>query len=233
VTAALVLLSGGQDSTTCLFWAKERLPGVTELHALNLLYGQRHRSEIVAAAQIAKLAGCASYLSLDVSHLMFGSKSALIDQTGDLKGDGGMRDPEAPNGLPTSFVPGRNLMMLGLAVARAGVVGATHIVTGVCQTDYSGYPDCREQFITAMQGAVAQAWPGDEPVPIIHTPLMHRTKAETVKLARELPGCWEALGKSVTCYLGQRPGCGECPACHLRVKGFAEAGFLDPSEVIT
>lgn len=229
---ALVLLSGGQDSTTCLYWAKERIAGVTEVHALSVRYGQRHQSELVAAAEIASAAKVTSYVSMDVSVLMAGSMSALIDTFKEIKADGGLKDVEAPTGLPTSFVPGRNLMFLALAAARAGAIGATHIVTGVCQTDYSGYPDCRQTFIEAMQGAVAFAWPTGEPVPIIHTPLMWRTKAESVKLARELPGCWDALGKTVTCYHGQRPGCGECPACVVRARGFEQAGMIDPAEII-
>jgi 7-cyano-7-deazaguanine synthase len=119
-------------------------------------------------------------------------------------------------------------MFLAAAAVRAGALGATSIVTGVCQTDYSGYPDCRSSFINAMNGAIGMAWPSLEPAPAIHTPLMNLTKAETVKLARELPGCWGAIAFSVTCYVGTK--CGECPACYLRRRGFDEAGEIDPAE---
>lgn len=240
MSKAVVLLSGGQDSTTCLYWAKSRIVGVTEVHALSVNYGQRHLSELQAAFSVARLAGCASHVVVDVDGLFDGSASAMIDRLSanrpggtdvELSGDGGMVDDKAPNGLPTSFVPGRNLMLLGLAVSRAGALGATHVVVGVCQTDYSGYPDCRADFVAAFQGAVGQAWPSGHAAPIVHVPLMWRTKAETVVLARELPGCWEALAVTVTCYNGQRPGCGTCPSCELRRKGFADAGEVDPSTV--
>lgn len=227
---ALVLLSGGQDSTTCLYWAKHQLAPV-ELHALTVQYGQRHATELDAARDIAIEAGCASHVNVLLSPLFVGSESALVGDAHELRADGGHIDKEMPQGLPTSFVPGRNLLFLAAAAARAGAVGATAIVTGVCQTDYSGYPDCRVPFINAMQAAIVNAWPSGAPVPTIHTPLMHLTKAETVHLARDLPGCWEALGRTVTCYLGKRPGCGTCPACALRVQGFAEAGYDDPSSV--
>lgn len=226
--AALVLLSGGQDSTTSLYWAKHKL-GCEEVHTLSVYYGQRHARELTAAKTIARLAGVETHVGLDLGILMHGSDSALVLSSGvELRGEGGIPDREMPQGLPTSFVPGRNLMMLAIAAARAGAVGADHIITGVCQTDYSGYPDCRQEFIDAMQGAVAAAWPSGVQAPTIHAPLMNLTKAETVRLARELPGCWEALGQSVTCYHGKIPGCGECPSCVLRVKGFLEAGESDP-----
>jgi 7-cyano-7-deazaguanine synthase len=226
-TKAVVLLSGGQDSTTCLYWAKHRLRA-DEIHALSLSYGQRHSSELVAAERIARMAGVTSHKFVRVP-VLDGAKSALTQSTA-IAPDGGLADKAAPNGLPTTFVPGRNLVFLSLAAAYAGMVGAQHVVTGVCQTDYSGYPDCREEFTMAMEEAVKAAFPSSG-YPSIVTPLMHLTKAQTVRLAAELPGCLDALGWSVTCYNGQRPGCGTCPACELREKGFAEAGVVDPSTV--
>lgn len=224
---ALVLLSGGQDSATCLYWAKARYD---EVHALTLVYGQRHIAEVGAAAHIAVKAGCETHEVVEVP-VLAKSGSALVDSSKELTWDGGVVDAQMPQGLPSSFVPGRNLVFLALAAARAGALGCCAVVTGVCQTDYSGYPDCRAEFVDAMLGAVNLAMPSSLRPIAIETPLMHLTKAQTVELARTLPGCWEALALSTTCYHGRRPGCGECPACVLRAKGFAEAGHPDPAAV--
>lgn len=222
---ALVLLSGGQDSTTTLFWAKHHFD---EVDAISLFYGQRHSVELDAARQIAELA-CVHYHRFDLPQGLFGAGSALTDKTLELKGEGGIADREMPKGLPTSFVPGRNMVFLAIAASAGAARGITDIVTGVCQTDYSGYPDCRDIFVQAMSEAATQAMPSSLGPIKIHTPLMNLTKAETVKLAQSLPGCMEALALSVTCYNGQRPGCGTCPSCELRAVGFAEAGVKDPA----
>jgi 7-cyano-7-deazaguanine synthase len=221
---AVVVLSGGQDSTTCLYWARERFSPV---HAVSFDYHQKHAAELVAATEIAGMAG--------VPHRIFSlallaelADSALVG-AGDLQGSGGRVDDAMPQGLPTSFVPGRNLLFLSAASAYAVKVGARDLVTGVCQTDFSGYPDCRRVFVDALERTVTLAMPSSCGPILIHTPLMALTKAETVELARTLPGCWEALGKTLTCYHGKRPGCGACPACVLRAKGFAEAGETDPA----
>lgn len=222
--SAIVLLSGGQDSTTCLYWA---LSQFDEVHAVNIVYGQRHATELKAAEKIAKLAGV-SYTKLDLRVLEQIGGSALVGD-GELAGSGGHVDDAMPEGLPTSFVPGRNMLFLATAASFAVRKGARSIVTGVCQTDYSGYPDCREEFVKAMQDAATLAMPSSCGPIEIHTPLMRLTKAETVQMARELDGCWEALAHSVTCYNGEIPGCGTCPACELRAAGFAAAGEEDPA----
>lgn len=222
---AIVLFSGGQDSTTCLYLAKTMFDKVV---ALSVYYGQRHVAELDAAREIASAAKVERY-EVDMDFLGQLGGSALIDDSRDLKGSGGLVDAAMPEGLPTSFVPGRNLLMLSLAAALAVREGARDIVTGVCQTDYSGYPDCRQEFVTALERAVNLAMPTSCGPLRIHAPLMQMSKAETVQLAKRLPGCWEAIGRSVTCYHGHRPGCGECPSCKLRVKGFAEAGQEDPA----
>jgi len=223
---AIVLLSGGQDSTTCLGWAKKRFGEVT---ALSLWYGQRHVAELDAAKIIAKRFGV-EHLVMSVPTLRDIGGSALVDATLELKADGGLKDDQAPGGLPTSFVPGRNLLFLSIAAAVAVSREAKNIVVGVCQTDYSGYPDCREPFINSMEHTISLAMPSESGPIHIHTPLMHMSKSDTVMLANSLgEATWNALGDSITCYLGQRPGCGTCPACTLRVKGFAEAGFADPA----
>ncbi|MEX0828602.1 MAG: 7-cyano-7-deazaguanine synthase, partial [Haliea sp.] len=128
------------------------------------------------------------------------------------------------SGLPNTFVPGRNIIFLTFAAALAFQKGIEHLVTGVAQTDYSGYPDCREETITALEKTINL---GMETEFQIHTPLMHLSKAETVRLARDV-GALEAMADTQTCYQGKRPPCGECPACELRAKGFKEAGIRDP-----
>lgn len=226
-TPAVVLLSGGQDSTTCLYSAIAE-HGAARVVAVSVGYGQRHAAELDAAQRIAALAGV-QHITLDTTVLAQLGDSALVTDAR-IDGDGGREDNEAPGGLPTSFVPGRNMIMLAFAAAVAVKYDARRIYTGVCQTDFSGYPDCRREFVDAMERAATLAMPSScGPIKII-TPLMYLTKAETVKLARELgDACWTALGMSLTCYHGKRPGCGVCPACELRAKGFAEAGETDPA----
>ena len=225
MTKAIVLLSGGQDSATCLAWALEK---GYECIALSLFYGQRHASELDAARAVA--------LGFGVEHVVESfpvlaniGGSALVGD-GTLAAAGGYEDEQAEGGLPTSFVPGRNLLFLGLAGALAVKHGAKVIVTGVCQTDYSGYPDCRAPFISAMTMALNQAMPSESGPFEIQTPLMNLTKAATVLMAYDLPGAWEALAHTITCYNGIKGGCPQgCPACDLRAKGFAEAQLEDPA----
>ncbi len=212
----IVLLSGGQDSTTALYWAKQHFASVW---ALSIRYGQRHEREIASAAEIAIMADAKHY----IAEIQLGSAfsmSALTSTHGDLTADGG------PGGLPSSFVPGRNLFFFALAALYAYECSTSHIVSGVCETDFSGYPDCRRTFVDSFceTWRRATSWPIE-----IHTPLMYLSKAETVKLAHRFPGCWDALRRTVTCYEGKRPGCGECPSCKLRAKGFEEAGERDPA----
>jgi 7-cyano-7-deazaguanine synthase len=212
--AALVLLSGGQDSTTCLAWALKRFRRVL---SLAIDYGQRHRVELDAAAAIARMAGVAHAVVPCDSFRALGGNAL----TGDEAVAGGVR---AQNQLPNTFVPGRNLIFLTLAAAFAYQRGAANLVTGVCETDYSGYPDCRETTMAALQEALRRGI--DAPF-IIHTPLMRSSKADTVRIARDL-GALPLLAHSHTCYNGAIPPCGTCPACVLRAKGFAEAGIHDP-----
>lgn len=229
MSKAIVLLSGGQDSTTCLFWAATMFD---EVRAVSIFYGQRHKAEVGAATAIAKAASVAhDVIALPVLGDL--SDSDLVREGTAILGAGGRPDATMPQGLPTSFVPGRNALFLTVAAAYAVKHGARDIVTGVCQTDFSGYPDCRREFIDAQEKALTLAMPSSAGPIQIHTPLMLMTKAETVRLARRLPGCWEALRHSITCYNGVAGGCGTCPACALRAKGFAEAGESDPASLLT
>jgi 7-cyano-7-deazaguanine synthase len=210
---AAVLLSGGQDSTTCLYWAKQQFDDVA---AFIFDYGQRHRIEIGAAIRIAEFAD----VSYRVISLQFPQDcSALLNSDAI-----GMQD----EGLPNTFVPGRNLQFLLTAAMYAYSRSIFNLVTGVCQTDYSGYPDCRADTLISLQTTLNLGMFASGGKFTIHAPLMKRTKAETVLMARTLPGCWEALASTHTCYEGKKPPCGICPACKLRAKGFAEAGEIDP-----
>lgn len=208
------LLSGGQDSTTCLYWAIKLLGknGIT----LNFHYGQKHSLECERAFEISDGAGI-PHVNLKLPIL---SDSALKADSDGSVGDAGYL------GLPASVVPGRNILFAAQAAALAFKVGANHLVMGVCQTDYSGYPDCRLEFIQAMQHTLNIGM--QYPI-LIHTPLMHLTKAETIKLGRACGLPDEVLARTVTCYNGQDPACGECPACDLRKKGFDELDESDPA----
>jgi 7-cyano-7-deazaguanine synthase len=212
---ALVLCSGGQDSTTCLQWAVNRWKKV---YTVAFDYGQRHRVELDSAQAVADAVGVVEHRVLTVSPLKELAGNSL---TGDEAVTDSL-DPET--GLPNTFVPGRNLLFCTLAAAWAWQLRCGHLVTGVCQTDYSGYPDCRRDTMDAVQESLRLGMEFDV---TIHTPLMHLTKAETVVLAKD-EGALELLALSHTCYNGSRPPCGVCPACKLRAKGFEEAGIPDP-----
>ena len=210
---ALVLLSGGQDSATCLAVALKDFYGQVE--AIGFDYGQRHRIELQQAEILAKKAG----VPFQIISLPFISElapNALVDSTLPIETKSGQ--------LPSTFVPGRNLFFLGTAAVIAKQKGIHTLYTGVCQTDYSGYPDCREKFILSAAQTISLAM--DFPF-TIETPLMWLTKAETVKLMLKL-GKLDWYADTHTCYEGMRPSCEICPACILRKKGFDEAGIKDP-----
>ena len=212
---AAVVLSGGQDSTTCLYWALDRF-GPENVETVTFDYGQRHRIELECAVRVAAHASVPhTVLPIDTFTALGGN--SLTDE------DIAVSD-DRQEGLPTSFVPGRNLVFLTMAAAWCWPRRIRHLVTGVAQTDYSGYPDCRRETIEALQQTLRLGMELDFE---IHTPLMDLSKAETVKLAESL-GALPALALSHTCYRGQRPPCGACDACRLRARGFAEAGIADP-----
>jgi 7-cyano-7-deazaguanine synthase len=201
-----------------LFWAKREYD---EVHALTFGYNQRHAIEIESARKIALVAG----VSHEVMQLgsIFAGLSPLTNNAATVA-----RYDCAevlPGGLEATFVPGRNILFLAVAANRAYVLGCDDLIIGVSQEDFGGYPDCRQQFIEAMEGALGQ---GLDRKIAIRTPLMHLSKKETVELAQTLPGCWDALALSTTCYNGAQPGCGGCHACLLRARGFEQAGVADP-----
>lgn len=214
---ALVVLSGGQDSTTCLYWALNNFGGPGSVEAVTFDYGQRHRIELDAAATIAQKAGVqATVLPIDTFSAIGGNALTGTENVGTGQVASGI--------LPNTFVPGRNIIFLTFAAAFAYQRGIHDIVTGVAQMDYSGYPDCRRGTIDSLETTLDLAM---EYAVTIHTPLMYKTKAETVHLAREL-GAFDLLAETHTCYNGLFPPCGVCPSCVLRARGFAEAGYEDP-----
>lgn len=206
---AVVVFSGGQDSTTCLFWAKQQFK---EVVAVTFDYNQRHRLEIDCARQIASELGVEHHI-LDMSLLNQLAPNALT------RDDIAVREGE--NGeLPSTFVPGRNLLFLSFAGVLASQIGAKHIITGVCETDFSGYPDCRDMFIKSLNVTLNLSMDASF---VIHTPLMWINKAETWKLADDLEALEFVRTKTLTCYNGViADGCGECPACKLRQTGLDE-----------
>lgn len=214
---ALVVLSGGQDSTTCLYWALDKF-GSNAVEAITFDYGQRHRVELGCAARVAEFAGVShKVMPIDTFAALGGN--ALTDRN-----IGVQKEVDLETGLPNTFVPGRNIVFLTFAGAYAWQRNIEHLVTGVAQTDYSGYPDCRQETIEALQLTIRLGMASNV---VIHTPLMSLSKKETVLLARDL-GALEAMALTHTCYDGRRPPCGECPACELRARGFNEAGIEDP-----
>jgi 7-cyano-7-deazaguanine synthase len=224
--AALVLFSGGQDSTVCLAWALERFARV---ETVGFDYGQRHRAELEARPRVrAQLIA----LRPDWAPRLGEDHVVRLDALGEVSETALTREVAieiGANGLPTTFVPGRNLVFFAFAGALGYRRGTRHLVAGMCETDFSGYPDCRDDTIKAMQLALNL---GMERRFVIHTPLMWIDKAATFALAHELGGeglIDVLLEHTHTCYLGDRShrhawgyGCGECPACRLRADGYVK-----------
>lgn len=212
---ALVILSGGQDSVTCLFWALKKY---SEVEAITFTYGQRHSVEVECSKEICMMYNVPQKI-IDLSFISTLSNSALVVQ-------GKSVSELNSKGLPDSFVPNRNLMFFSVAHAWAQQVNADVLVSGVCETDYSGYPDCRDKFIKYF---IDTANIGSDSNIQFETPLMYLNKAQTFKLAHELEHLKEVVEMSHSCYEGDRSmyhvygyGCGKCPACQLRKKGFEE-----------
>ena len=205
---AVVVFSGGQDSTTCLVQAQALYD---EVHAITFDYGQRHRTEIETARRLAGALGIAAHKVMDVTMLGELAISALTRD--DIPVSGELQD----NGLPNTFVPGRNILFLTLASIYAYQVGAEAVITGVCETDFSGYPDCRDEFVKALNQAVSL---GLDRAIRFETPLMWLDKAETWALADHYGHLDTVRHQTLTCYNGiQGDGCGACPACELRRRG--------------
>ena len=220
---AVILLSGGLDSATVLAIARE---AGYACHALSLDYGQRHNAELIAAARVAKGLGA-------VEHRML--KLGLADFGGSALTDASIAVPESPtSGIPVTYVPARNTVMLALALAWAEVLGSRDIFIGVNAVDYSGYPDCRPEFIAAFERMANLATKsGVEGAQLrIHAPLQYLSKAEIIQRGIELGVDY---AQTVSCYQADADGraCGHCDACRLRAQGFAEAGLVDPTRYVS
>ncbi len=209
---ALVLLSGGQDSTTCLAIALQECDAV---EGIFFHYGQRHTIEVEKARKIAQIAGL-KLTEINATFIQGLTPNALTDAAIPIHHKEGE--------LPNTFVPGRNLFFLSIAGVVARQKGIKWIYTGVCHADYSGYPDCRQPFVEAAEKAINLAMESDLN---IKTPLMNLTKSETIQKMNAL-GKLDWYQHTHTCYEGTNPACGTCPSCLLRLKGFKESGFQDP-----
>lgn len=220
---AIVVLSGGQDSTTCLFWA---IAEGYDVHTITFDYNQRHARELEAAATVAGMARVEPY-QFEIVTL-----GPVLKGTSPLVSNHGLEQYKdhhsLPGGIEKTFVPMRNQLFLTIAANRAVCIGATAIITGVSQEDFGGYPDCRRIFIDSLEETIYRSNEGAAQSIEILTPLIHMSKSATVKLAKRLPGCWEALAYSHTSYDGQYPPLGHDHATLLRAKGFEEAGEPDP-----
>ncbi|KKM66287.1 hypothetical protein LCGC14_1482700 [marine sediment metagenome] len=219
--SAIVLLSGGMDSTISLFWALDQ--GYQVHSAISIDYGQRHSIELESAKKICQIAGIKQFTT-PISVFAQAEDSALVDNTSDVVTD---HHPSHPT-LPASFVPGRNILFLTIAAVFAHRFQVKNIITGVCQTDSSGYPDTRANTIKALNVTLNLGMDSDFE---IVTPLMYLTKAESILAIftfEVINRCLKALSYTYTCYEGKVPPCMKCPACILRAKGFKEAHTHDP-----
>lgn len=227
--SALVIFSGGQDSTTCLVWALKKFKNIS---AITFNYNQRHQIEIESAKKIIKLLNSNKEITSNIKKDFSQIEHKIVEVSflSNLLKTAMIQDIEitydSETKLPTTFVPGRNILFLTIAAAYAYQHKINHLITGVCQTDYSGYPDCRDTTIKSLQATLKL---GLDYEVFIHTPLMWKNKAETIKMMQELGG-FELYKYTHTCYKGERPACGECFACELRLNAFKELGLEDPLE---
>ncbi|MFC0235561.1 7-cyano-7-deazaguanine synthase QueC [Fictibacillus phosphorivorans] len=214
---AVIVLSGGLDSTTCMGIAKAE---GYDLYPITFHYGQRHNREVEQAIKVGKFYDVADHRIVDLTFLKDIGGSALTDEKVDVP-------TEAEEGIPVTYVPARNMIFLSLASAYAEVIGATAVYTGVSAVDFSGYPDCRPEFIQSMEETINLATKAGVTGKNIsvETPLISLSKKETIEkgLSLEVP-----YDLTTSCYNGKEAACGQCDSCVLRLKGFKEAGAVDP-----
>ena len=216
---AVILLSGGLDSTVCMACAKE---AGYELYPISFDYHQRHSIELESAKKVAEFYQVAQHIVIETNMNAIGG-SALTDTSIDVP-DGNIKSDE----IPVTYVPARNLIFLSYALSYAEAIGAERILIGVNALDYSGYPDCRPAFIEQFQQVAnyaTKATAADNKEILIETPLLHLSKKEIVELGTKLGA---PLHVSHSCYRGGEKACGVCDSCQLRLKGFREAGIVDP-----
>lgn len=228
MTGAVVLFSGGQDSTTCLAWAIERW-GNEGVYPVSFDYGQRHSVELQQAQTITEIFGCKPPEVIPLEAFRWIGSAALTNPNIEVEVQASQKSLNTwayEHGLPSTFIPGRNLTFFMLGVSYGAFLGLRDLVTGVCEADRSGYPDCREEFVDSAQDAISLAV--DDNIEI-HAPLVKLTKAKTFKMAEDLGVLNVVINHSHTCYHGDRSrsfpwgaGCGECPACQERARGWEE-----------
>lgn len=225
MSRAVVALSGGQDSATCLAWAVDKF-GRGQVDAITFDYGQRHSVELEAAETVAQHLGVAQTV-IPIDSFAFLGQAALTNRAIAVSSNGGANTWAAERGLPSTFVPGRNIVLLGLAAAFALPRGANTVVSGICEMDAAGYPDCRASFRHAMEHTVRQGMDAQEFV--LEAPLLWRSKAQTFALAAELDVLDLIIKHTHTCYEGDHEtandwgfGCGQCSACQARADGWFE-----------
>lgn len=214
---AVIVLSGGLDSTTCMGIAKAE---GYDLYPITFHYGQRHNREVEQAIEVGKFYNVEDHRIVDLTFLKDIGGSALTDEKVDVP-------TEAEEGIPVTYVPARNMIFLSLASAYAEVIGATAVYTGVSAVDYSGYPDCRPEFIKSMEETINLATKAGVTGKNIsvETPLIDLTKKETIEKGLSLHVPYEL---TTSCYNGKETACGKCDSCVLRLKGFKEADSADP-----
>jgi 7-cyano-7-deazaguanine synthase len=220
--AAVVLLSGGLDSSTALAIAAEE---GFDLYALSFNYGQRHTRELEASRRIAEHFGRREHRIVDIDLRAFGGSALTSDE---IAVPLGRSDAEMGQGIPVTYVPARNLIFLSFATAFAEVIGSDDIFLGINYQDSSGYPDCRPEFLESFQqtaNLATKAGTEDRRTLRYHAPLLYMTKAAIVREGTRLGVPWELTW---SCYEGGEVSCGQCDSCQLRLKGFAESGFTDP-----
>jgi 7-cyano-7-deazaguanine synthase len=221
---AIILLSGGLDSTTCLAYAKSQN---YECYALSFFYNQKQKSELTAAANIAREYKVMQHQIIDITSITALHNTSLVDEN--IK----VEDYSGSNTIPNTYVPARNTILLAIALGYAEVIDANHIFIGASHIDYSGYPDCRPEYFEAFKKlanlATCKGAMGDKI--IIETPLLNMSKAETIKLGMSLGVDYS---KTVTCYRADKSGlaCGTCDSCFHRKKGFKDAGVVDPTHYL-
>ena len=224
MSKCLVVLSGGADSTICAAFAKAK---IDQVHAVTFNYGQRHIAELTSAIAVAQELELDSHEIIDLGATILKSTSPLVSSN---QVEQYNSVDNLPAGVASTFVPCRNQLFLTVATNRAIALGIDTLITGVCETDYSGYPDCRRDFINSLENTISLGNFGQTGKFLIETPLMHETKAESVLMGKRLLGDRFDVVMSLThtCYSGIKGGCGKCAACLLRDKGFKEAGIDDP-----
>ena len=224
---AVVLLSGGQDSVTALYWAKEQF---NDVYAISFDYGQRHAAELKAAQKIAHIANV-KHEVIDIKHCLKSTSPLVSDNDLETYDSYDQMDEVIGDRQELTFVPMRNSLFLTVAANRCDYLNFDNIVIGVCEMDNANYDDCRSKFIESAEEYINYSLGGDQRNGkhwiMVHAPLLKKSKAETINMARSL-NAMEAMSYSHTCYAGQTPPCGECHSCVLRAQGFKDAGIDDP-----